>query len=63
MNTVLLCLLSIFLAAAPAQAKVQSVIHGESPQEVQKNAFRQNMDYPVSEMRCSQRCSQLWERD
>jgi len=63
MNTVLLCLLSIFLVTAPAQAKVQSVIHGESPQEVQKNAFRQKMEYPVSELKCSQRCSQLWERD
>jgi hypothetical protein len=50
------------LTVAPAMAEVRSQITGDSPEEVQENAFRRGMDYPVGPLRCSQRCSQWWER-
>jgi hypothetical protein len=54
--------LAAIITSYPAQASTQRTITGDSAQEVQENAFKQGFDYPVSELRCNQRCSQRWER-
>jgi len=63
-KTVALAMVALAAIATgyPAQASTQRTITGDSAQEVQENAFKQGFDYPVSELRCSQRCSQRWER-
>lgn len=46
-----------------AYAKYQVNVTGQDAEEVQENAFKQKMDYPVGPLKCSQRCSQWWERN
>jgi hypothetical protein len=54
--------LTIFLSMPNAEAKIQKMITGSNPEEIQENAFKQKMDYPVGPLKCDQRCSQWWER-
>ena len=61
-TTIAIIALATTVAGYPAQASTQRTITGDNAQEVQENAFKQGFDYPVSELRCSQRCSQRWER-
>lgn len=63
-----LCLVLLWLSVAylghdVAFAKSQTLITGQDAEEVQENAFKQKMDYPVGPLKCSQRCSQWWERN
>lgn len=61
--TMLVVISTSVLAAAPCFAQYQKNISGYSPEKVKENAFKQGMNYPVGEMRCSQSsCSQWWER-
>lgn len=61
--TIATALLVTCFGGLPAKATVQTYITGQDAAEVQENAFKANMDYPVGPLRCSQRCSQLWERN
>jgi len=64
MKTTLLVFSFTFITQVqPAYSKVQSLVTGNNPAEIQRNAYRKGMNYPVSELKCSQRCSQWWERD
>jgi hypothetical protein len=51
------------LTLSPTWAKYQSLITGANPEEVQENAFKKSMSYPVGSLKCSQRCSQWWHHD
>ena len=53
---------SSYLTLDIAFAKSQTLITGQDAEEVQENAFKQRMDYPVGPLKCTQRCSQWWER-
>lgn len=46
-----------------AYAETRSMVTGDSPEEVQQNAFEKGMDYPVGPLKCSQRCRQWWGKD
>lgn len=60
---ILVGVVAVTLNHLPAIAKYQVNITGRDAQEVQENAFKKGMNYPVSSMKCSQRCSQWWERE
>lgn len=62
-TTLLILTFSIITQIQPAHSQVQSLVTGRNPAEIQKNAYHKGMNYPVSELRCSQRCSQWWERN
>lgn len=56
-------LVASILFALPAYAETRSLISGDNPEEVQENAFKKGMEYPVGSLKCSQRCSQWWGKD
>jgi hypothetical protein len=44
-------------------AQTRQLITGDSPEQVQENAYKKQMDYPVTPLKCNQRCHQWWARD
>lgn len=62
-SLVLIWSLVAYLSYDVAFARSQTLITGQDPEEVQENAFKQKMDYPVGPLKCSQRCSQWWVRE
>jgi len=59
-----LALLFLVGAAWPdnASAATQRTFGGNNPQQVEENARKAGFEYPISELKCSQRCSQRWEK-
>jgi len=63
MKTLLFAVAAIAIGQATlAYASEQRMITGSNPQEIQENAFKAGYSYPVSALKCDQRCSQWWER-
>lgn len=60
MKPIALMLLFAILPFQGVMAETRSLISGDDPAEVQENAFKRGMDYPVGPLKCSQRCSQWW---
>jgi hypothetical protein len=60
----LVSLLVLVGAAWPdhATAATQRNFGGNDPQQVEENARKAGFEYPTSELKCSQRCSQWWEK-
>ncbi len=61
MKYVLFCL-SCTLFSQAVSATVRATLTGSTPAEIQKRAYQGDWKYPVTEMRCNQRCWQDWEK-
>lgn len=46
--------------ALPTENRV--LITGDSPEQVQENAYKKDMSYPVGPLECGQRCRQWWAK-
>lgn len=54
-------ILGSLISGNPSSADVKKKITGRSEHQVKENAFKEGKKYPVTPIKCSQRCSQWWE--
>lgn len=54
--------LVVLASEAALSTENRVLVTGDSPEQVQENAYKADMSYPVGPLECGQRCRQWWAK-